>query len=65
MTSFASARAVTRITGMNGRLESAFSALTAPMPSSFGIMMSSSTRSGRRSRMTVSASSPSPAEMTS
>src|ERR1700730_11624359 len=65
MTSLASARAVTRITGMKGRSVSAFSCLTVAMPSSFGIMMSSSTRSGSLSRTIASAASPSAAVITS
>ena len=46
MTSFWPALAVTRITGMKGRLVSALIRRTTSSPSILGIMMSSSTRSG-------------------
>src|SRR5215470_14692105 len=60
-----SALAVTRMTGMKGSAASPLSCLRTEMPSSFGIMMSSRTRSGSSSRARPSASSPSTALMTS
>src|ERR1700730_15183719 len=60
-----SALAVTRMTGVKGSAVSPLSCLRTEMPSSFGIMMSSRTRSGSSSRARRSASSPSTAVTTS
>ena len=60
-----SALAVTMMTGTNFSLASCLSSLSTEMPSSFGIMTSSRTRSGSSARACASAASPSAAVTTS